>query len=166
MTAASMPQPHGEFRGDGRRHADVRVRLDDGPLVTGGQFGGGEVVDVVDRADAPAADRVGADAVLGVDHVVCRRGGFEGFAEDGDGAQDPFADRLAVRAVGERHDPQSYRGIHRPEETGVAPAAQRPHRDVLTQRGQRLGEGEGVDDAAAWLGGVAEQGDLHGRSSR
>ncbi|MDQ0946490.1 hypothetical protein QFZ24_000413 [Streptomyces phaeochromogenes] len=94
-----------------------------------------------------------------MDDVVRRRKGLEGVAEYGDGAQDPLADGLLWWAVRERDDPQLYSRIHGPEEAGVAAAAQRPHRDVLPGRGECLGEGEGVYDSAARLGGVAEQGD-------
>lgn len=142
----------------------MRVRLDDGPFVAGGQFGGGEVVDVVDGADAAAVHGVGADAVLGVDDVV--RGRIEGRAQGRDGAQDAFPDRLVVGSVGEGHDPQPYGRVHGPEEAVVAAPAQGPHRHVLAGRREGLGEGEGVDDAAARFGGVAEQGDLHEVVSR
>ncbi|MFE2490789.1 hypothetical protein ACFXGR_47815 [Streptomyces mirabilis] len=50
-----------EFVRDGPRDAEVCVRLDDGPFVAGGQFGGGEVVEVVDGG-TQGARRVGGIA--------------------------------------------------------------------------------------------------------
>jgi hypothetical protein len=45
-----------EFVRDGPRDAEVCVQLDDGPFAAGGQFGGGEVVEVVDGGtQGPAA---------------------------------------------------------------------------------------------------------------
>ena len=118
----------GELGGDRRGHADVRVRGDDRPLVAGGQLGRGEVVEVVHGPDA-AGHRVGADAVLGVHDVVRRR------------RRRPRAARRwsAGRARPTLSPGRSGNGttrsrtarVDRPEEPGVAAAAQRPHGDVL-----------------------------------
>jgi hypothetical protein len=130
----------------------------DGALVAGGELGRGEVVEVVNRPQA-AAGRVGADAVLGVhDLVVAWR---EGVAQDGDGAQDPLPCALARPAAGKRHDAQPDRPVDRAEEPAVTAPAQGPDGHVLPGRRQGLGQRERVDHAAARLGGVGEEGDLH-----
>ena len=142
-----------QFRGDGCGHAEVRVWLGDGPLMTGGEFGGGEVIDVMHGPHAPAG-RVGTDAVLGVHDVVA--GSVEGFPQHGDGAQDPRAHGLAGD-LRERHHLLTYPGIDHAEEPAVAAAAERPHGDVLPGGGEGLGQREGVHHAAARLGRIAEQ---------
>jgi hypothetical protein len=133
----------------------VGVRQNDCPLVAGGQLRGGELVEVVDRAHTPAG-RVGADAVLGVHHVV--PGGVERLPQQRDRAQDPLPHALAG-PVRERHDPQQDRRVDRPEE--AAAAAQRPHRHVVAEGGQGFGQREGVHHPAAGPGRVAEQRDPH-----
>ena len=118
-----------DLGGDRGGHADVRVRPDDRAFVAGRQFRRGEGVEVVDRPDA-AVDGVRADAVLRVHDVVAVRG--ERRPQHRDRPQDPLADAL-VRDVREGHDRQPHPRVDRPEEPGVAAAAERPHRDVLAR---------------------------------
>ena len=91
------------------------VRADDRPLVAGGQFGRGELVQVVHRADA-AVDGVGTDAVLGV-HYVVRPG--ERRPQGDYRTQDPLPHGLALD-FGKGHQSQAYARIHVPEEAAAA----------------------------------------------
>ncbi len=136
----------GQLGGHRRRDADVCQWLDQRAFVAGGQLRRGEVVEVVDGPDARPG-RVGGDAVLGVHDVVRRRD--ERPAQQVDRPQDPLPHRLAGH-LGAVDDVDGH--AHVAEETAVAAAAQRPHLGLLAQRGERLGQGEGVHDAAPGLG--------------
>ncbi|MCZ0998129.1 hypothetical protein O1M63_08170 [Streptomyces mirabilis] len=74
MTAGSKPQPAREFVRDGPRDAEVCVRLDDGPFAAGGQFGGGEVVEVVDGGTRGPAALAGSRAPRAGAHTVLLSG--------------------------------------------------------------------------------------------
>jgi hypothetical protein len=147
--------------GDRLGDAHVPGRLEHRAVVAGHELGRRERVEVVDRAQAAQARRqrrVRADAVLRVHDVVV--GASQGVAQGADRAQDAGADRLAGH-VGERHGTQPHRRVDGTEEGAVPAARERPHVDVGTGPGERLGERERVHDAAARLGRVRQQGHPH-----
>ncbi len=118
--------------------------------MAGGELRGGEVVEMVDGADA-GHGRVRRDAVLGVDDVVVAAMRLERLGKHADRAHDAVADRFPVACLeGYRADADT--GCDRPEEGGVPAPAERPHVYLGAQAGEGLGECQGMHDTATRLG--------------